>query len=67
MSNAEFVFNYLNLDWRKYVEIIPSLIKRKPVDNFCGDYSKLSQMTGWSPKYELKDIAEIMVKKEINK
>ena len=63
---VEFVFNDLNLDWRKYIEIKPNLIKRKPIDNLCGDYSKLSQMTGWSPKYGLKDIAEIMVKKEIN-
>ena len=58
---VEFVFNDLNLDWRKYIEIKPNLIKRKPINNLCGDYSKLSQMTGWSPKYELKDIAEIMV------
>ena len=46
--------------------IKPNLIKRKPIDNLCGDYSKLSQMTGWSPKYGLKDIAEIMVKKELD-
>jgi len=59
------VFNLLDIDWKKYVEQDPSLLKRKMLNPFCGNPKKLKDATGWAPKYNLNKLAKLMVKKEL--
>jgi GDPmannose 4,6-dehydratase len=50
----EVLFEYLNLDWRKYVVEDPSIIiRKKPI--LIGDNQKL-RSSGWSPAFSFKDM-----------
>ena len=60
-----YVFNYLDLDWKNYVKVDSTLLNRKSKKNLCGDFSKLNIVTGWKPKKNLKQLAELMVDKEL--
>ena len=61
----KYVFDSLDLDWKNYVKQDELLLKRKIDGVYCGDYSKLSEKTGWKPKVNLRYLAELMVKEEI--
>jgi GDPmannose 4,6-dehydratase len=61
-----YVFSALGLNWKKYVKESPSLLQRNNKGVYCGNYSKLFELTNWDPKTDLKTLAEIMVKKELS-
>jgi len=54
------VFGYLELDWKKYVEIDPKYYRPTEVDILLGDPSKAKRVLGWSPKVGFKELARIM-------
>ncbi len=56
------VFEYLNLDWSKYVKEDPSLIVKKEKPNLQGNSQKLTSKTGWHSSTNLADLIKIMVK-----
>ena len=60
----KYVFEYLNLDYKKYIKEDISLLKRQNKGIYCGDYSKLKFQTGWEPTINLKELAKIMVQSE---
>lgn len=64
---VEGVFNYLKLDWKKYVEEDPSLLTKSNKNNLKGNYSKLHKATGWSPKVTFSILIETMVNAELKK
>jgi len=55
------VFEYLELEWSKYVKEDPSLITKKVKQNLKGDYSKLNLMTGWEPSVSFDELIKLMV------
>jgi GDPmannose 4,6-dehydratase len=57
---VEEVFNYLDLDWQKYVEIDPRYFRPSEVDFLQGDASKAKNVLGWEPKVTFKELAKIM-------
>jgi GDPmannose 4,6-dehydratase len=59
------VFEYLDLDWTKYVEGDPKLITKKEKHNLQGNNQKLNSMTGWQPTVSFNDLIKIMVKDEL--
>jgi GDPmannose 4,6-dehydratase len=59
------VFEYLDLDWTKYVEEDPNLITKKEKHNLRGNNQKLKTMTGWQPTVSFNDLIKIMVKEEL--
>ena len=59
------VFEYLDLDWTKYVEEDPKLITKKETHNLQGNNQKLNSMTGWRPTVSFNDLIKIMVKDEL--
>ena len=61
----KYVFDYLNLDWKKYVRLDDTLLLRKINGIYSGDYKKLLEITGWEPKINLKSLAERMVNEEL--
>jgi len=54
------VFGYLDLDWRKYVEIDPRYLRPTEVDCLQGDASKAKRILKWEPKVKFKEIARMM-------
>ena len=56
------VFSCLDLNWKEHTVVDPSILKRKPIEGLCGDYSKLHDMTGWTPRFNLKKLGQLMVK-----
>jgi len=54
------VFDYLDLDWQKYVEIDPRYFRPTEVDILQGDAGKARKALGWEPKVAFKDLARMM-------
>ena len=59
------VFGYLELDWRKYVEIDPRYYRPSEVDFLLGDASKAKKILKWEPKVTFKELARMMVEADM--
>ena len=57
----EVAFSAAGLDWQKYVEMDPKLIRPAEVDHLCGDAAKAKQQLGWEPTTGFKQLIEMMV------
>jgi len=60
----EFVqtaFDYVGLDWEKYVEIDPKYFRPNEVDILQGDASKAERMFGWRPRVRFSELVKLMV------
>jgi len=69
-SVREFVeeaFNYVGLDWEKYVKIDPNLFRPTDVNVLCGDASKAKKILGWNPKIKFKDLVKLMVDADLER
>ncbi len=54
------VFNYLDLDWQKYVEIDQRYFRPSEVDYLQGDASKAKKVLKWEPNVTFKELARLM-------
>jgi len=54
-------FGYLDLDWKRFVEIDPRYFRPAEVDLLVGDSSKARRRLGWEPKITFKELARMMV------
>jgi len=64
----EFVsstFEYLGLDWKKYVEIDKNFMRPAEVDLLKGDYSKAEKVLGYKVDTRFNDLIKIMVDSEL--
>jgi GDPmannose 4,6-dehydratase len=62
----QVAFACVGLDWKKYVEIDPRLVRPAEVDYLCGDASKALRVLGWKPQMQFKDLIEMMVESDLN-
>ena len=62
---VEKVFNRLELDWQKYVEIDPRYFRPTEVDLLLGDSSKAKKAMNWEPKVEIDELVEMMVEHDL--
>ncbi|HET9789762.1 MAG TPA: GDP-mannose 4,6-dehydratase [Candidatus Angelobacter sp.] len=62
----ELAFSRAGLDWKKYVEIDPKLVRPAEVDYLCGDASKAKKVLGWTPQVNFKELVEMMVDADLN-
>jgi GDPmannose 4,6-dehydratase len=62
----DVAFSYVGLDWKKYVEIDPKLVRPAEVDYLCGDSSKARRVLGWKPKVNFRQLVEMMVEADLN-
>jgi GDPmannose 4,6-dehydratase len=58
---VETSFQYLDLDWEKYVKIDKRFVRPADVDLLVGDCSKAEEKLGWKPKVDFKQLVKIMV------
>jgi GDPmannose 4,6-dehydratase len=54
-------FGYLDLDWKKYVEIDPRYFRPAEVDLLIGDPGKARKRLGWEPKVTFKQLVRMMI------
>ena len=54
-------FGYLDLDWKRYVEIDPRYFRPTEVDLLLGDATKARTKLGWEPKVGFKELVRIMI------
>ena len=63
---AERAFDLLSLNWEKYVEYDPSLVRPLEVDFLCGDASKARVELGWSPKVTFDGLVRMMIDADLD-
>jgi len=54
-------FGYLDLNWKRFVEIDPRYFRPAEVDLLVGDSSKARRKLGWKPKTTFKELVRMMV------
>lgn len=59
------VFGFLELDWRKYVEIDSKYFRPAEVDLLLGDASKAKKVLKWQPKVSFKQLAKMMAETDL--
>lgn len=57
----DYTFQYLDLDWNKYVEIDPRYFRPTEVNLLLGDCTRAKEKLGWVAKTSCKELAELMV------
>lgn len=62
---VEEAFAYVDLDWRKYVEIDPRYFRPTEVDFLLGDASKARRKLGWEPKVTFRELCQLMVEADL--
>jgi GDPmannose 4,6-dehydratase len=62
---VELAFGAVGLDWKKYVEIDPSLVRPAEVDLLIGDPSKARAVLGWKPVVTFEKLVERMVQADL--
>ena len=70
-SVEEFIsiaFAKLKLDWRRHVDVDPSVIvKRETAVELIGDSKKLRAATNWSPSVTFQQLVELLVDAELQR
>ncbi len=54
-------FDYLEIDWKKYVEKDPRYYRPAEVELLLGDANKAKRELGWEPRVSFKEMVRIMV------
>jgi GDPmannose 4,6-dehydratase len=57
----EYVFNKLDLDYKKYLIIDKRYFRFEELDDLRGDSTKLRKVTGWSPKYTFEKMLDEII------
>lgn len=62
---VDLAFGTVGLDWKKYVEIDPALVRPAEVDLLIGDPSKARAALGWKPEVTFEQLVERMVQADL--
>jgi GDPmannose 4,6-dehydratase len=60
-------FDYLGLDWKKYVVEDPALFRPAEVDHLVGDASKARNLLGWKPEVSFSQLIRLMVDADLER
>jgi GDPmannose 4,6-dehydratase len=64
---CEEAFSYLEMDYKKYVEIDPRYFRPAEVDDLRGDMTKALTLLKWEPKVKFRELARMMVDSDLEK
>lgn len=64
---AKNVFNYLNLDFKKYLRINKKFIRKSKNFDLVADTSKAKKIFNFKPKTDLKKMIKVMIEHELKK
>ena len=62
---AEKVFEKLDLDYKKYVDVDKKYFRPSEVDVLLGDASKARKALGWTPKVGFGQLIDMMIKEDM--
>ena len=62
---AKLAFEYVDLDYRKFVKIEKNLFRPSEVRTLLGDCKKAKKELKWKPKYNFKELVKDMVKSDL--
>jgi GDPmannose 4,6-dehydratase len=54
-------FDYVGLDWEKYVRFDPRYRRPTEIDRLVGDASKAGSLLGWRPNVQMPELVKIMM------
>ena len=60
-------FEYVGLDWEKYVELDPRFVRPAEVDLLVGDSTKARDKLGWVPEVAFAEMVRMMVDADIER
>jgi GDPmannose 4,6-dehydratase len=62
---VEAVFDRLDLDWKKYIEIDPRYFRPAEVDILLGDARKARKKLNWRPSVTFNGLVDLMVEADL--
>ncbi len=62
---VEAAFEYVKLDWQKYVKVDPKFVRPAEVDLLIGDPAKARKKLNWKPKVSFKELVYMMVESDL--
>ena len=62
---CQIAFDYIGLDYRKYVKIVEASSRAQETQVLVGNSSKARETLGWKPSLEFSDLIRMMVDEEI--
>ena len=63
----ESAFDYVGLDWKKYVKIDKQFYRPAEVYLLRGDYRKAKKKLGWKPKVKFEELVKMMVDADLER
>jgi GDPmannose 4,6-dehydratase len=63
----DVAFGFVDLDWKKYVEIDPRYFRPAEVDLLIGDAAKARAKLGWKPRVGFYDLIRMMVQADLER
>jgi GDPmannose 4,6-dehydratase len=64
---ARLAFEYVDLDYKDYVETDPALVRPAEVDLLVGDASLAREKLGWEPKVSFEELIKMMVEADLER
>ncbi len=64
---AQIAFEHLGLDYKKFVEVDPKLVRPAEVDVLLGDPSYAQKKLGWKPEVSFEDLITMMVDADLER
>jgi GDPmannose 4,6-dehydratase len=64
---VELAFDYVGLDWKKYVVIDKTLYRPAEVHILTGNFAKAKKKLGWTPSVKFEGLVKMMVDSDIKR
>ncbi len=61
----EVAFSHVGLDYQKYVDIDPALLRPAEVHHLRGDCTKARKALGWQPTHSFEQLVALMVDSDL--
>jgi GDPmannose 4,6-dehydratase len=58
---VEMAFAHVGLEWKRYVQTDPALLRPAEVDHLIGDAAKAKRVLGWHPTVDFQQLIAMMV------
>jgi GDPmannose 4,6-dehydratase len=58
---VKIAFDYVGLNWKKYVHVDPALVRPAEVEYLLGDSTKAREVLGWKPRVDFEHLVKMMV------
>jgi len=64
---VEIAFGHVGLDWQKYVQTDPSLLRLAEVDHLIGSPDKARRELNWQPTVDFDGLVRMMVDADVER